>query len=99
MLHPKPPVHLPGSSLLAAREHDPPAPHHRRARFFALRLSIRSPPAVPYPSGIEEKPLFFSGSVFRDNPRIKTKKDRKSTRLNSSHVAISYAVFCLKKKR
>src|SRR5690625_2128426 len=27
------------------------------------------------------------------------KKDRKSTRLNSSHVAISYAVFCLKKKK
>src|SRR5690625_5637296 len=26
------------------------------------------------------------------------KQDRKSTRLNSSHVAISYAVFCLKKK-
>src|SRR5690349_24736095 len=26
-------------------------------------------------------------------------KDRKSTRLNSSHVEISYAVFCLKKKR
>src|SRR5207253_3598202 len=26
-------------------------------------------------------------------------EDRKSTRLNSSHVAISYAVFCLKKKR
>src|SRR5437870_397909 len=28
----------------------------------------------------------------------RTEKDRKSTRLNSSHVAISYAVFCLKKK-
>src|SRR5207253_10614931 len=28
----------------------------------------------------------------------KAMKDRKSTRLNSSHVAISYAVFCLKKK-
>src|SRR5690554_7059396 len=28
----------------------------------------------------------------------KTEKDRKSTRLNSSHVRISYAVFCLKKK-
>src|SRR5699024_12571716 len=27
-----------------------------------------------------------------------TNKDRKSTRLNSSHVSISYAVFCLKKK-
>src|SRR5699024_12878147 len=26
-------------------------------------------------------------------------RDRKSTRLNSSHVSISYAVFCLKKKR
>src|SRR5690625_6349990 len=26
-------------------------------------------------------------------------RDRKSTRLNSSHVAISYAVFCLKKKK
>src|SRR5699024_11452316 len=27
------------------------------------------------------------------------KEDRKSTRLNSSHVSISYAVFCLKKKK
>src|SRR5699024_12076616 len=29
---------------------------------------------------------------------LKVNVDRKSTRLNSSHVAISYAVFCLKKK-
>src|SRR5207249_8668383 len=29
----------------------------------------------------------------------KLKRDRKSTRLNSSHVSISYAVFCLKKKK
>src|SRR2546426_4852770 len=28
-----------------------------------------------------------------------TPKDRKSTRLNSSHLVISYAVFCLKKKK
>src|SRR2546426_7840460 len=28
-----------------------------------------------------------------------TEKDRKSTRLNSSHLVISYAVFCLKKKK
>src|SRR5690606_41722784 len=28
-----------------------------------------------------------------------TRSDRKSTRLNSSHVKISYAVFCLKKKK
>src|SRR5690625_1213285 len=31
--------------------------------------------------------------------QAKSKQDRKSTRLNSSHVAISYAVFCLKKKK
>src|SRR5207253_10841114 len=29
----------------------------------------------------------------------RARRDRKSTRLNSSHVAISYAVFCLKKKK
>src|SRR5690606_15583934 len=32
-------------------------------------------------------------------PRTRAGRDRKSTRLNSSHVKISYAVFCLKKKR
>src|SRR5439155_26997854 len=32
-------------------------------------------------------------------PRVDSSRDRKSTRLNSSHVAISYAVFCLKKKK
>src|SRR5690625_6975127 len=31
--------------------------------------------------------------------QVQRPTDRKSTRLNSSHVAISYAVFCLKKKR
>src|SRR5439155_4442060 len=34
----------------------------------------------------------------RDPARGGKERDRKSTRLNSSHVAISYAVFCLKKK-
>src|SRR5437660_9141774 len=34
----------------------------------------------------------------RPAPRSRA-QDRKSTRLNSSHVAISYAVFCLKKKK
>src|SRR2546426_5618629 len=31
--------------------------------------------------------------------RAKLMRDRKSTRLNSSHLVISYAVFCLKKKK
>src|SRR5436309_6283935 len=33
-----------------------------------------------------------------DSALTPTSEDRKSTRLNSSHVKISYAVFCLKKK-
>src|SRR5437899_9915930 len=33
------------------------------------------------------------------NPGWKADRDRKSTRLNSSHLGISYAVFCLKKKK
>src|SRR5947207_15813702 len=38
---------------------------------------------------------------FREGPRACTERwaDRKSTRLNSSHTVISYAVFCLKKKK
>src|SRR5690625_5951283 len=45
------------------------------------------PPGLPHgpPSGLPHRP-----------PRLPD-LDRKSTRLNSSHVAISYAVFCLKK--
>src|SRR2546426_8198481 len=37
--------------------------------------------------------------VFLDTPGIHEARDRKSTRLNSSHLVISYAVFCLKKKK
>src|SRR5699024_11495867 len=35
---------------------------------------------------------------YEDHHHVKLPEDRKSTRLNSSHVSISYAVFCLKKK-
>src|SRR2546427_5941015 len=38
-------------------------------------------------------------TVMRDGSYIGTETDRKSTRLNSSHSQISYAVFCLKKKK
>src|SRR5256885_8601484 len=43
-----------------------------------------------------------AASSFSSNPAsgpAATMKDRKSTRLNSSHLVISYAVFCLKKKK
>src|SRR2546430_8781962 len=53
---------------------------------FARREWVRNlgEPMIPRPIG-----LFFTE---------KKREDRKSTRLNSSHSQISYAVFCLKKK-
>src|SRR5690625_757587 len=45
--------------------------------------------------------LELSAHTLNENIQVQltnTREDRKSTRLNSSHVAISYAVFCLKKK-
>src|SRR5207253_5885051 len=49
-----------------------------------------------------EQPALVVRQLERRAPRLPTARrfrDRKSTRLNSSHVAISYAVFCLKKKK
>src|SRR3989442_9889304 len=49
--------------------------------------------------------ILVGKQVFPENIRMPARgkvyavKDRKSTRLNSSHVRISYAVFCLKKKK
>src|SRR5438067_6985779 len=40
-----------------------------------------------------------SSLTVRRSPFTIKLEDRKSTRLNSSHVSISYAVFCLKKKK
>src|SRR2546429_2732312 len=40
-----------------------------------------------------------SGARFRQGDTLLAEADRKSTRLNSSHGYISYAVFCLKKKK
>src|SRR5256885_4059531 len=40
----------------------------------------------------------FARGICRDKTRT-VSRDRKSTRLNSSHLVISYAVFCLKKKK
>src|SRR5437588_4699806 len=43
--------------------------------------------------------MLLGGGVIEDPRTLKTIGDRKSTRLNSSHTVISYAVFCLKKKK
>src|SRR5256885_10785147 len=73
---------------------------------FFFFLMIRRPPRstlFPYTT------LFRSGAAARLGPqhqcpgrqlwRAPQRGDRKSTRLNSSHLVISYAVFCLKKKK
>src|SRR5258705_7659615 len=47
------------------------------------------------------RPVAHDGANFllRQSMRQESNGDRKSTRLNSSHLGISYAVFCLKKKK
>src|SRR5256885_7077012 len=68
---------------------------------------IRRPPRstlFPYTTLFRSRRLF---DFVRDNDRVNMEssefvhdpEDRKSTRLNSSHLVISYAVFCLKKKK
>src|SRR5690242_691045 len=55
-------------------------------------------PLVPghHPADPPVQPARFL--VFAHCPRFVAQPDRKSTRLNSSHMSISYSVFCLKKK-
>src|SRR2546427_8528580 len=60
------------------------APHRR----------TRRRPAGPAPA--RPAPVRAARTAGRDGGR---ERDRKSTRLNSSHSQISYAVFCLKKKK
>src|SRR5690349_23238734 len=50
---------------------------------------------------LDRRAARHDGNADLDPPRRRRHRhqDRKSTRLNSSHVEISYAVFCLKKKK
>src|SRR6266704_4870238 len=65
-------------------------------------LMIRRPPRstlFPYTTLFRSRwsrwPVLYTEPMLGVGPTL----DRKSTRLNSSHVSISYAVFCLKKKK
>src|SRR5207253_10359155 len=64
---------------------DPAGAASRLKRYFAGDLEALTP------IGVDPGGTAFQRKVW-------SALDRKSTRLNSSHVAISYAVFCLKKK-
>src|SRR5436853_6247876 len=82
----------------------------RRAIFLCFMLP-RAPRSTlfPYTTLFRSLPIGVIGVLLGlvlidDEPglgvghRIDEHQDRKSTRLNSSHLGISYAVFCLKKK-
>src|SRR5690625_5692997 len=62
------------------------------------RSSAEARRSFPWLRCRRPRPLFPSIRADGDGPVRAETSDRKSTRLNSSHVAISYAVFCLKKK-
>src|SRR5580658_10887291 len=72
--------------------------------FFFFFLMIRRPPRstlFPYTT-LFRSDLRLPGRRHRVTDHagiVDPQKDRKSTRLNSSHLVISYAVFCLKKKK
>src|SRR3712207_8976516 len=78
-----------------------------RSTLFPYTTLFRSPPerALPprsWPGSF--RPPFPPTTGLRRSPGCPcwaalAKSDRKSTRLNSSHANISYAVFCLKKKK
>src|SRR3712207_7094189 len=68
-------------------------------QIFTWRREMRGGPSAP--SGFV--PIVAEAPTVAPTPSIEVKLagavlDRKSTRLNSSHANISYAVFCLKKK-
>src|SRR5207253_11052372 len=82
----------------------PPPP---RSTLFPYTTLFRSVLVRGRPSTYAYNPVGpLNFETFEGNPTVvqgqriglEIPPDRKSTRLNSSHVAISYAVFCLKKK-
>src|SRR3712207_7819605 len=66
-----------------------------------LELAQKAPPRVEVEQVVEGEVLAVELERSREQVRADARLlvDRKSTRLNSSHANISYAVFCLKKKK
>src|SRR5699024_12529585 len=62
--------------------------------FLAQDASLTLDRAV----ALDDRDQLLAGRLDTDRAGEQLVADRKSTRLNSSHVSISYAVFCLKKK-
>src|SRR5690554_7679371 len=87
-----------------------PSKHPERIQLY----SLNTPNGIKVALALEEMQLAYEAhtvditqgdqhtaeyKALNFNNKIPSIIDRKSTRLNSSHVRISYAVFCLKKKK
>src|SRR5205814_5586363 len=76
------------------------APSCRRTRSCLATIRPEcSPPTRPPPRSTGTSASCRDSAAAGCPRRVGGEQDRKSTRLNSSHLGISYAVFCLKKKR
>src|SRR5699024_11467951 len=96
----------PASSYSYTPPPPPPSTLFPYTTLFRSRQRLRNPktssPEESFPSFQEEgkeSQESKEGSGIRRGRIRAAGRDRKSTRLNSSHVSISYAVFCLKKKK
>src|SRR2546429_3541322 len=69
-----------------------------RSTLFPYTTLFRSP-VISSHGGRNTNPVSLMSVFMRIEPDFYFSGDRKSTRLNSSHGYISYAVFCLKKKK
>src|SRR5438309_9325932 len=77
-------------------------PYTTLFRSLSLRQPLGAVDRRPHLHGDGRQPAIRVDTVRRPDRRqirLEQGRDRKSTRLNSSHSSISYAVFCLKKKR
>src|SRR5690606_41891462 len=101
---PRPPPHPPLFPYTTLFRSKPPCPHHQNPRRFQAPLASPTNLTQHDVAGI---PVQFHrcktargrgcsrGGFTPQSAQCDTVADRKSTRLNSSHVKISYAVFCL----
>src|SRR2546430_8606027 len=71
----------------------------RGARVITARARAMTGPTTPFSTVTIERRDVGPADVLLDIAYAGVCQDRKSTRLNSSHSQISYAVFCLKKKK
>src|SRR5690349_24969237 len=87
-----------GNKLFLFKEHSSPQELHSFPT-HALPISFERAPSHPERDGRLRRPRRVPDRRHRGLGRpTRGPEDRKSTRLNSSHVETSYAVFCLKKK-